>query len=136
MSPEDGLVFTVSCTGYCTYLFSVFRDDLKPDSNPDVNYDSNNNADGEKNDDDDDHECKKGNVKSSSDVQPRTTDGPPDDIRAFYGHPLTAATAAVNEDDTHASAVALLHEYINLPALDKSGLKIGDKINSIYDIMR
>ena len=68
--------------------------------------------------------------------KPKTTeDGPPDDIRAFFGHPLTAATT-INEEDRHASAVALLHEYINLPALDKSGMKIGDKINSIYDIMR
>jgi len=114
------------------HVVDVFysRDDLKPDSNPDVNYENNNNCDDKKDADD---EQKVANT-SSADVP--TADGPPDDIRAFYGHPLTAATASVNEDDTHASAVALLHEYINLPALDKSGLKIGDKINSIYDIMR
>ncbi|KAK3606177.1 hypothetical protein CHS0354_010815 [Potamilus streckersoni] len=66
----------------------------------------------------------------------KTSEGPPDDIRAFFGHPLTAATTAINGEDTNASAVALLHEYINLPALDKSGMKIGDKFHSIYDIMR
>lgn len=108
---------------------------MKTDQNPDVNYDSNNNADNDKDDDGDD-ENKKTTGKSSEEIRPQTDDGPPDDIRAFYGHPLTAATAAIDQDDTHASAVALLHEYINLPALDRSGLKIGDKINSIYDIMR
>lgn len=107
---------------------------MKTDTNPEVNYDDNNNADGEKEDDVDDEKI--GNKSSTAENSSRTADGPPDDIRAFYGHPLTAATAAVNDDDTHASAVALLHEYINLPAIDKSGLKIGDKINSIYDILR
>ncbi|XP_069126198.1 uncharacterized protein [Argopecten irradians] len=57
-------------------------------------------------------------------------DGPPDDIQAFFGHPLTAATTAINgEDSTNASAAALFHEYINLPAIEKSELKIGDKID-------
>jgi len=56
-------------------------------------------------------------------------DGPPDDIQAFFGHPLTAATTAINGEDTNASAAALLHEYINLPAIDKSEGKIDDKLD-------
>lgn len=68
---------------------------------------------------------------SSKDPKRRSEqDGPPDDIQAFFGHPLTAATTAINgEDTTNASAAALFHEYINLPAIEKSELKIGDKIN-------
>ncbi|XP_041356573.1 grainyhead-like protein 1 homolog isoform X3 [Gigantopelta aegis] len=56
------------------------------------------------------------------------SDRPPDDVKAFFGHPLTAATTAINGADEHASAAALLHEYINLPAIDKSGMKIMDKL--------
>jgi hypothetical protein len=115
----------------------VFSEDLKAESNTDNSFDRNNNN----NEDDDEEEGDDGIVKTNNtnnvaEKQPNSTDGPPDDIRAFYGHPLTAATASSNDADTHASAVALLHEYINLPALDRSGMKIGDKINSIYDIMR
>ncbi|KAL4236676.1 Grainyhead-like protein 2 [Mactra antiquata] len=110
------------------------REDLKLDTNVDNVFDTNNNAN---NDDESENVIPKPeNPVPVTDKQPTSTDGPPDDIRAFYGHPLTAATASVNAEDTHASAVALLHEYINLPALDRSGMKIGDKINSIYDIMR
>ncbi|KAL5016848.1 hypothetical protein ScPMuIL_006437 [Solemya velum] len=84
-----------------------------------------------------DHKPENGiaNEKTSDEVK-TPEEIPPDDIRAFFGHPLTAATTAINGEDTQASAVALLHEYINLPAIDKSGLKIGDNINSIYDIIR
>ena len=64
------------------------------------------------------------------------SDGPPDDIRAFFGHPLTAAATAINGEETNASAAAFLHEYINLPSLDKSGMKIGETLSSIYDILR
>ena len=63
-------------------------------------------------------------------------DGPPDDIRGFFGHPLAAATTSVNGEDTQASAAALLHEYINLPALDKSGLKIGEKLHLLQELIR
>jgi len=60
----------------------------------------------------------------------------PQDLRAFFGHPLTVATASVNgPDDTSASALALLHEYQNLPAIDKSDVKIGDRYE-IADILR
>ncbi len=60
----------------------------------------------------------------------------PQDIRAFFGHPLTAATASVNgTEDNSASALALLHEYQNLPAIDKSDIKIGDRYE-IADILR
>lgn len=62
-------------------------------------------------------------------------DGPPDDIRAFFGHPL-AATTSINGEDTQSSAAALLHEYINLPALDKSGLKIGEKLHLLQELIR
>ncbi|XP_052777323.1 uncharacterized protein LOC128214740 isoform X2 [Mya arenaria] len=109
-------------------------EDLKPDSHSEVhNFDTNNNDGCDKTDDDDD--IKGGQQSPDGGRGSPTTDGPPDDIRGFYGHPLTVATAAV-DDDTQASAVALLHEYINLPALDRSGMKIGETINSIYDIMR
>ncbi|XP_060551159.1 uncharacterized protein LOC132712748 isoform X2 [Ruditapes philippinarum] len=118
-------------------LSRITAEDLKAESNTDNSFDRNNNN----NEDDDEEEGDDGIVKTNNtnnvaEKQPNSTDGPPDDIRAFYGHPLTAATASSNDADTHASAVALLHEYINLPALDRSGMKIGDKINSIYDIMR
>ena len=77
------------------------------------------------------------NEKETSDVKGRLPhDGPPDDIRGFFGHPLTAATTAFNGEDSNASAKALLHEYINLPSLDKSGMKIGETVSSIYDILR
>ncbi|XP_052266971.1 uncharacterized protein LOC127868873 isoform X2 [Dreissena polymorpha] len=96
------------------------------------NYDDNNNADDD-GDETNDGCCK---VTGAGGKAVSAMDCPPDDIRAFYGHPLAAATASSNVADTHASAVALLHEYINLPALDKSGKKIGDKITSAYDILR
>ncbi|GFO13318.1 hypothetical protein PoB_003982300 [Plakobranchus ocellatus] len=62
---------------------------------------------------------------------------PPDDVGAFFGHPLTRATSALNGDevDTNASAVALLHEYINLPAIHTEDLKVGDKLNGFLDII-
>ena len=65
-----------------------------------------------------------------------TSDRPPDDVKAFFGHPLTAATTAVNGADEHASAAALLHEYINLPAIDRSGMKIMDKLADARSVNR
>ncbi|XP_013417111.1 grainyhead-like protein 1 homolog isoform X2 [Lingula anatina] len=59
----------------------------------------------------------------------------PADIRAFFGHPLTAATTAIDGEDAHASALALLHEYHNLPAIDRGDLKVGDKYESIQDLL-
>ncbi|KAK3089720.1 hypothetical protein FSP39_005877 [Pinctada imbricata] len=84
-----------------------------------------------KSEEDADDDANSGSPKSRG-----INDGPPDDIRAFFGHPLTAAATAINGEDTNASAAALLHEYINLPSLDKSGMKIGDTLSSIYDILR
>ena len=49
----------------------------------------------------------------------------PQDIHAFFGHPL-------HGDDTQ----ALLHEYQNLPAIDKNYIKIGDKFGPFIDILR
>ncbi|XP_059157789.1 uncharacterized protein LOC131942094 isoform X2 [Physella acuta] len=61
-----------------------------------------------------------------------SVDSPPDDVGAFFGHPLTKATNALIGDlDNNASAVALLHEYINLPSIDRDDLKVGDKLNGI-----
>ena len=60
----------------------------------------------------------------------------PEDIRAFFGHPLTAATSALEGGETQASALALLHEYQNLPAIDRADLRIGDRYESIQDILR
>jgi hypothetical protein len=53
----------------------------------------------------------------------------PQDIHAFYGHPL-------NGDDHQASSMALFHEYQNLPAIDKNYIKIGEKYGSICDIFK
>lgn len=40
-------------------------------------------------------------------------------------------------EDTQASALALLHEYQNLPAIDRSDFKIGDKYDGgMHDILR
>ena len=62
----------------------------------------------------------------------------PEDISAFFGHPLTAASSALTGDngDNQASALALLHEYQNLPAIDRSDMKIGDKFQSLNDLLR
>ena len=54
-------------------------------------------------------------------------DGPPDDINAFFGHPLTAATTAINGEDTSASAAALQYEYMNLPGIDRNQVQNGQK---------
>lgn len=116
---------------YVVLFRLFFREDLKSEVNTESSFDRNNNTSNEE-----DGVGKADNITNVNNKRTPSTDGPPDDIRAFYGHPLTAATASANDADTHASAVALLHEYINLPALDRSGMKIGDKINSIYDIMR
>jgi len=41
-------------------------------------------------------------------------DEAPEDLDAFFVHPLTAASRATDDGD----ALALLHEYRNLPLLD------------------
>jgi len=62
----------------------------------------------------------------------------PEDIRAFFVHPLTAATSALDGEDeeSHASALALLHEYQNLPSLDRTDLKMGERHETLGDILR
>ena len=54
----------------------------------------------------------------------------PGDIRAFFEHPL------VNGEDNQAPALALLHEYQNLPAIDHTDNKIRDKYDTFSDILR
>ena len=54
----------------------------------------------------------------------------PGDIRAFYGHPLA------NGEDTNSSALALLHEFQNLPAIDRSDQKVGDKFQGLSEMLR
>ncbi|XP_070194105.1 AF4/FMR2 family member lilli-like [Littorina saxatilis] len=63
-------------------------------------------------------------------------DGPPDDKEAFFGHPLTRATNAINGEDQEAQAEALLHEYMNLQAMDKEGGKIGDRVSFLMESLR
>uniref|UniRef100_A0A2C9JH45 Grh/CP2 DB domain-containing protein n=1 Tax=Biomphalaria glabrata TaxID=6526 RepID=A0A2C9JH45_BIOGL len=64
-------------------------------------------------------------------------DSPPDDVGAFFGHPLTRATNALNGEglDTNASAVALLHEYISIPPLEREDIKGDDKLNGLLEII-
>lgn len=61
-------------------------------------------------------------------------DGPPDDKKAFFGHPLTAATSAINGDDTQALRAALQHEYMNFSAAYSNDAK--DKLFSLCDVTR
>nr|KAG5714072.1 hypothetical protein BaRGS_020400 [Batillaria attramentaria] len=63
---------------------------------------------------------------------------PPDNVLAFFGHPLTRATNAINgeDQDPEAQAEALFHEYINLPAMDRADSKIGDRLASLIENMR
>lgn len=63
-------------------------------------------------------------------------DGPPDDVGAFFGHPLTRATIAINGEDQEAQAQALFHEYLNLQAIDRDGVKIADRLATILDTIR
>ena len=55
----------------------------------------------------------------------------PEDLKAFFGHPLTAAETAL-----HGDALALLHEYQHLPSLDKADLRLNDKNEIFNDILR
>ena len=69
--------------------------------------------------------------------KPLCKDEVPEDIRAFFGHPLTAVSSDTEGGEgSQASAMALLHEYQNLPAIDKVDLKIGERYESIHDILR
>ncbi|CAI9720243.1 Hypothetical predicted protein [Octopus vulgaris] len=61
-------------------------------------------------------------------------DGPPDDKKAFFGHPLTAATSAINGDDTQALRAALQHEYMNFST--NYGDDIKEKLFSLCDVNR
>lgn len=49
-----------------------------------------------------------------TDLKSAAKDVPPDDPAAFFGHPLTAASTAINGEDSHANGAALYHEYMNL----------------------
>ena len=53
----------------------------------------------------------------------------PGDIKAFFVHPL------INGEDVGESALALLHEYQNLPSLDKTDLRIGERL-TIHDLFK
>ncbi|XP_048759800.1 grainyhead-like protein 1 homolog isoform X2 [Ostrea edulis] len=57
-------------------------------------------------------------------------DGPPNDPNGYFRHPLTAAETAIS-----CEASALAYEYSKLPALDASGMKIGET-NDYKDIIR
>lgn len=57
-------------------------------------------------------------------------DGPPNDPNGYFRHPLTAAETAISSE-----ASALAYEYSRLPALDSSGMKIGET-NDYKDIIR
>ncbi|XP_062592697.1 protein grainyhead-like isoform X2 [Saccostrea cucullata] len=57
-------------------------------------------------------------------------DGPPNDPNGYFRHPLTAAETAISSE-----ASALAYEYSKLPALDSSGMKIGET-NDYKDILR
>ncbi|XP_061186258.1 uncharacterized protein LOC133194287 [Saccostrea echinata] len=57
-------------------------------------------------------------------------DGPPNDPNGYFRHPLTAAETAISSE-----ASALAYEYSKLPALDSSGMKIGET-NNYKDILR
>ena len=58
----------------------------------------------------------------------------PDDIHAFFGHPLSS-DGIVGEDTDH-SALAILHEYQSLPAIDRTDTKVGDKLDSLADLLK
>ena len=61
----------------------------------------------------------------------------PDDIHAFFGHPLTGVSdGIVGEDTEHASALAILHEYQNLPAIDRTDTKAGEKLDTLADLLK
>ncbi len=54
----------------------------------------------------------------------RVEDEVPQDISAFYGHPLTAATHSKDGD-----ALALLHEYQSMQAIDSV---LADRLHSFH----
>ena len=74
----------------------------------DDDYDDDN--DDSDNDDDDNAD----DVVHNSTLPLPDVDEAPEDLHAFFVHPLTAATRASGDGD----AMALLHEYRNLPVLD------------------
>ena len=46
----------------------------------------------------------------------------PQDLKAFFGHPLNSS---LHSNDSSSGALALLHEYKSLPAIDKGLHNIG-----------
>ena len=67
-------------------------------------------------DDSDNDDADDDDVVDDSTLAPvhHDVDEAPEDLHAFFVHPLTAATRATGDGD----AMALLHEYRNLPVLD------------------
>ncbi|CAG5128602.1 unnamed protein product, partial [Candidula unifasciata] len=65
-------------------------------------------------------------------------DSPPDDVRAFFGHPLTRASNALNGDDAdnNADSEALLHEYISLSTAESEELKTTEKLPAFLEIIK
>ena len=61
-------------------------------------------------------------------MKDKARDEMPGDLKAFFGHPLV--------NDKASSALALLHEYQNLPAIDHSDNKIRDKYDAFNDMLR
>ena len=78
--------------------------------------DSDNDVDDDDDDDDDDYNNDNNEIHQSrgSLHHKVVADEAPEDLDAFFVHPLTAASRATDDGD----ALALLHEYRNLPLLD------------------
>jgi len=64
--------------------------------------------------DDDDSDMGDGDLQNSTVLH--KVDEAPEDLDAFFVHPLSAASRSTDDGD----ALALLHEYRNLPLLDVS----------------
>ena len=71
-----------------------------------------------------------------NDKREPSRDEVPDDIHAFFGHPLTGVSDGIAEEDSSASALAILHEYQNLPAIDRTDIKVGDRLDTIADLLK
>ena len=71
-------------------------------------------ADDYDDDNDDSDNDDDGDVVYNSTLPVHDVDEAPEDLDAFFVHPLMAATRASGDGD----AMALLHEYRNLPLLD------------------
>jgi len=71
------------------------------------------NSDNDEDDDDDDDDDDAVH-QSTGALRHKVGGEAPEDLDAFFVHPLTAASRATDDGD----ALALLHEYRNLPLLD------------------